>query len=69
MKSNIEQLEEIIEQYDNGNKKDFVKLVDEYGLYSVWDNLRDILTTIYFQADADARLVKMVVSYHYIKYR
>jgi hypothetical protein len=67
----MSKIEEMFWTYFNGNKKDFVALVDEYGLYSVWDDMHSFLTeregTLIEGPDTWIR--KMVISYHYIKYR
>ena len=69
MKTKCEKLQEIFSQYINGNKKDTAYLVDEYGLFSVWDDLHGYLLTLYAARAADEYIRKMVISYHYIKYR
>ena len=62
----MNRLEEIHENYINGNFKDMARMIEEYGLYSFWKDLKD-----YFQDNGIGQedYVEMVIRYHFIKYR
>jgi hypothetical protein len=65
-----ELLEEIHESLVNGQRKQMVKQIDEYGLYEFWDDYATHLDYLYVTAEAKlAHFTDAVISYHRIKAR
>jgi len=56
-------INEIIDSYYNGQIRQMVEQIDNYGLYDIWSDLRlqESLT--------DSNLIDMVIAYHKVKYR
>jgi hypothetical protein len=63
-----EQLQTIVESYINGNRRQMVEQIDEYGLYDFWADLRDYFSElaekVEFRTFAD-----MTICYFRIKNR
>jgi hypothetical protein len=65
-----ELLENIHNNLVNGNRRDCVKSIDEYGLYDFWREYKDYLTDLYMGTDeAYGYYTDMTISYFRIKSR
>jgi len=63
-------IETIHESLVNGNRKQMVNQIDEYGLYDFWERYSDYLKSLYFDNDAVLNYFEdAVISYHRIKNR
>lgn len=51
----------------NGQRRQMVDQIDEYGLYNFWADYRDYLNGLYLIESAYKYFVDSVVSYHRIK--
>ena len=67
MATQEQQLEEIYDSFINGQKKQMVEQIDEFGLYDVFSLLNDYLmkNNEYWYNE----FIDIVTSYHFIKYR
>ena len=65
--SKQEKIEEIHDKSLNGQKKDMVALIDEYGLYDFWSDYADYLHDMFInEADRYHWFRDAVVHYHRI---
>ena len=65
-----EELEIIHESLVNGQRKQMVKQIDEYGLYDFWDDYGRYLHEIYVQSESAFQYFRdAAISYHRIKNR
>ena len=63
-------LEKIHESFANGQGKQAVELIDEYGLYDFWDHYAEYMQAIYQMYEYRYRVFKRAaVTYHRIKNR
>ena len=63
-------IREIHNSLENGQRKQMVELIDEYGLYDFWDDYRSFLRASIFPADDESAFdyfADAVISYHRIK--
>ena len=66
----LENIEEIHESLVNGQRRQCVKMIDEFGLYDFWDQYADYLVDLYTSPDSRWRyFTDMAISYHRIKNR
>ena len=67
---NTEQLENIECNLINGNRRDCVRMIDEYGLYDFWADYKEYLTNLYVnERDRYTQFTDMTISYFRIKNR
>ena len=67
---NHKKLEEIHESLVNGQRKQMVKQIDEYGLYDFWSDYKTYLHELYVHIGSQhTYFVDAVISYHRIKAR
>ena len=62
-------IEIIHESLVNGNRKQMVKMIDEYGLYDFWKDYTIFLNDWMNQGDCYGWFSDAVISYHRIKNR
>ena len=62
-------IETIHESLVNGQRKQFVKQVDEYGTYDFWNNYSEYLSSIYPIGGCFVWITDAVISYFRIKGR
>lgn len=63
-----DEMYKIIDNYVNGNLKDMTWLIDEYGLYDFFADLKSYIVARY-NSDAFDAYSAIVIAYHRIKYR
>jgi len=66
-KSKEEQLQAIYDSHINGNGKQMVNQVDEYGNYDIWPDMIEYLA--HLLTDASRPVAQMVIKYNHIKFR
>lgn len=67
---NHKKLEEIHESLVNGQRKQMVEQIDEYGLYDFWYDYETYLHELYVPIESQhTYFVDAVISYHRIKSR
>jgi len=66
-KSKEEQLQAIYDSHINGNGKQMVNQVDEYGNYDIWADMIEYLA--HLLTDASRPVAQMVIKYNHIKFR
>ena len=70
MATKQEQIEEIYNSLMNGQRKQMVSQIDEYGLYDFWDDYGNYLESLYIEVLARFEYFSdAVISYHRIKNR
>ena len=66
-------IETIHESLVNGNRKQMINQIDEYGLYDFWARYRDYLNELYTETGSIPETMEYfqdaVISYHRIKNR
>lgn len=68
--ANAEKLQSIHDSLVNGQRRQMVQQIDEYGLYDFWDNYADYLMELYVNPDSRwMYYTDAVISYHRIKNR
>ena len=70
MKTNAQQMEQAHLSLVNGQRKQMVEQIDEYGLYDFWEDYSNYLKSLYVDIDSAYRYLEAAVtSYHRIKNR
>jgi len=70
MKTNAQQMEQAHLSLVNGQRKQMVEQIDEYGLYDFWEDYSNYLKSLYVDIDSAYRYLEdAVTSYHRIKNR
>ena len=62
-------IETIHESLVNGQRRQMVNQIDEYGLYDFWAHYRDYLNELYTEFETMEYFQDAVISYHRIKNR
>ena len=69
MHRDIAMVEKIHKSLVNGNRRQMVSQIDEYGLYDFWTDYRDYLWPLYKEKAIIDYFSDAVISYHRIKSR